>query len=128
MSNQRKIPAPIPHPETQAYWDAAQQQKLLVRRCRACGEAHHYPREICPFCWSNDTEWIEAKGEAEIYSFSTMRVGPAPYTLAYVTLVEGPRMMTNIVDCDPDKLSIGQKVKVVFRPCDDGKLAPMFTP
>ena len=52
-----------PSQETQAYWDAAAQGKLLVRKCTGCGEAHHYPRTICPFCFSDKTEWIECVGQ-----------------------------------------------------------------
>jgi uncharacterized OB-fold protein len=50
-----------------------------------------------------------------------------PYAIAYVTLKEGPSLQTNIVDCDMDKLKIGQKVKVVFKPTDGAPL-PFFTP
>jgi uncharacterized OB-fold protein len=55
-------------------------------------------------------------------------VGPEPYTIAYVTLAEGPTMMTNLVECDPQSVQIGQKVSVVFRPSEQGQLVPMFTP
>ena len=59
----------------------------------------------------------------------TRAAGPIPYALAYVTLDEGPTMITNIVDCDLDTIQIGQKVKVTFKPTDDPKLVvPMFTP
>ena len=51
-----------------------------------------------------------------------------PYVIAYVTLAEGTTMMSNIVDCDPDKLRIGQPVTVTFRPSDGGPALPMFTP
>ena len=51
----------------------------------------------------------------------------AGYTLAYVTLAEGPTMMTNIVDTDPDSLSIGQAVKLKFVPTDGGPPVPCFT-
>ena len=50
-----------------------------------------------------------------------------PYAIAYVTLREGPSLQTNIVDCDIDRLKIGQKVKVVFKPTDGAPL-PFFTP
>ena len=95
---------------------------------RACGQAHHYPRTICPFCFSDKTEWIEASGKGTIYSYSVMRRAPVPYAMAYVTLAEGPRMVTNIVDCDFDKLKCEQAVKVVFKPTDGGPPLPMFTP
>jgi uncharacterized protein len=125
---ERKLPAPAVSPETKDYWDAAAKGQLLVRKCTACGEAHHYPRTICPFCFSDKTEWITASGKGVIYSYSVMRRAPVPYVIAYVTLAEGPTMMTNIVDCDFDRLKIGQEVKVVFKPTDGGPPLPMFTP
>jgi len=124
----RKIPAPQTNPENKPFWDAAGEGRLLVKRCRACGEAHHYPRALCPFCFSDDTEWQEASGRGTIYSYSVMRRAPVPYAIAYVTLEEGPTMMTNLVDCDFDALRIGQPVKVVFTPTEGGAPMPMFTP
>jgi uncharacterized OB-fold protein len=57
-----------------------------------------------------------------------MRRVPVPYALAYVTLDEGVTMMTNIVDCDLDKIKIGQAVRLVFKPSEGGPPVPMFTP
>ena len=123
----RKIPAPRVLPESLAYWQAADEGKLLVKKCKACGEVHHYPRDICPHCLSSDTVWQQAAGTGTVYSFSTMGQGEAAYTLAYVTLDEGVTLMTNLVDCDPAKVAIGDKVRVVFKPTD-GHAVPMFTP
>lgn len=123
----RKIPAPRVLPESLAYWQAADEGKLLVKKCNACGEVHHYPRDICPHCLSSDTVWQQAAGTGTVYSFSTMGQGEAAYTLAYVTLDEGVTLMTNLVDCDPTKVAIGDKVRVVFKPTD-GHAVPMFTP
>ena len=127
-TKERKLPAPAVSPETQAYWDAAGKGKLLVRKCTSCGQAHHYPRTICPFCFSDKTEWVEASGKGTIYSYSVMRRAPVPYAIGYVTLAEGPRMLTNIVDCDFDALRIGDRVKVVMKPSENGTMVPMFTP
>lgn len=57
-----------------------------------------------------------------------MRRVKMPFALAYVEMAEGPRMMTNIVDCDLDGLAIGQAVTVVFKPADDGTPVPCFKP
>jgi uncharacterized OB-fold protein len=57
-----------------------------------------------------------------------MRRVPEPYAIAYVTLEEGPTMMTNIVDCDLDAVRIGQAVRVVFKPSEGGPPVPMFAP
>lgn len=125
---QRKIPAPPVSPETEAFWSAVRDGKLLLRKCLACGEVHYYPRSICPFCFSDRTEWRPASGRGTLYSFSVMRRAPEPYCIAYVTLEEGPTIMTNIVDCDFDTLHISQKLRLVFVPSDGGPPVPMFTP
>ena len=130
MSTVRKMPAPLPNPENQPYWDAAKEGKLLVKRCKDCGEFHFYPRAICPFCFSDQTEWVESKGTGSIYSYSVMRRGvPVPFAIAYVTLDEGITMLTNMADgTDLDGLSIGQKVKVAFKAAEDGSAVPVFSP
>ena len=129
MANaQRKIPAPEASLETKAFWDAAAQGKLVIKQCRACGAAHYYPRALCPFCMSDATEWQTAAGTGTLYSYSVMRRAEIPYAIAYVTLDEGPTMMTNLVGCDFDALEIGQRMKVVFTPTDGGPPVPTFTP
>jgi uncharacterized protein len=128
-ARERSIPAPPANPETQAFWDAATQGTLLIKRCTACGEPHWYPRALCPFCGSDRTEWTPASGRGTIYSYSVFRRAPIPYAIAYVTLAEGPTMMTNIVDCDLDAIRIGQVVQVRFKPTEDGgPPVPMFSP
>ena len=124
----RTIPPPPVNPETKPFWDAAAQGRLLIKRCTACNEPHWYPRAICPFCGSERTEWMEASGHGTIYSYSIFRRAPIPYAIAYVTLAEGPTMMTNIVDCDLNAIRIGQAVRVAFKPTDGGPPVPMFAP
>jgi uncharacterized protein len=129
MSEKRALRAPDINPESRPFWEAAQDGRLLLRRCDDCGEAHYYPRSICPLCGSASTQWQEASGRGTIYSLSTMRRGPAaPFTLAYVTLAEGPTMITNILTDDHDALAIGQPVTLSFVPSDGGAPYPMFTP
>ncbi|MBM3645147.1 MAG: Zn-ribbon domain-containing OB-fold protein [Alphaproteobacteria bacterium] len=127
-ATERKLPAPAISPETEPYWQAASEGKLLVKRCQNCGETHHYPRSICPHCGSDRTEWTTASGVGTVYSYSVMRRAPVPYAVAYVTLAEGTTMFTNLVDCDLDRLSIGMKVRVVFKPTEGGPPLPCFTP
>ena len=128
QSQDRKIPAPIVNAETKAFWDAAAAGKLMIGKCAACGATHFYPRALCPYCFSDQTSLQPASGEATIYTYSVMRRAPVPYAIAYVTLAEGPTMMTNIVDCDLDGIRVGQKVKLVFKPSEGGPPMPMFAP
>jgi hypothetical protein len=124
----RAIPAPEVTLETKPFWEAAAEGRLLIKRCTSCGQAHHYPRPHCPFCFSEATQWVAASGRGTIYSYSIMRRVPAPYAIAYVTLEEGVTMMTNLVDCDFDALRIGQRVRAVFKATEGGPPIPTFTP
>lgn len=127
---QRKIPAPNLNEGDAPFFVGAAAGKLMIKYCSDCKQYHHYPRALCPFCFSDKTEWKQAKGTGIVYSFSISRAsGPIPYAIAYVTLDEGPSMMTNIVETDLDTIKVGQKVQVVFQPTEDAKLAvPMFKP
>jgi uncharacterized protein len=126
---------PAPDPETQPFWDAARDGKLLIRRCDACGEAHFYPRPFCPKCWGTEVRWEEASGRASLYTWSVVYQNDlppfperVPYVAAVVDLAEGPRMMTNIVDCDRDALAVGMALAVTYRPIADDVTIPVFRP
>ena len=124
----RKIPAPRVLSESLPFWQAADEGRLLLKKCQRCARVHHYPRDICPFCLSDDTTWTPSAGTGTVYSFSTMGKGDDAYTLAYVRLDEGVTLMTNLVDCNPAALRIGQAVRVVFKASQGGHAVPMFTP
>lgn len=125
----RPVPDPRMNPGDEPFFEATRAGRLMVKTCRACGAAHHYPRALCPVCFSDDLHWVEASGGGEIYSLSVMRRGgPSAYCIAYVTLDEGVTMLTNIVDCDLDALRIGDRVHLTFKPSVGGAAVPMFTP
>ncbi|MFF9808824.1 Zn-ribbon domain-containing OB-fold protein [Streptomyces coeruleorubidus] len=115
----------LPEPDafTRTYWEAAAEGRLLIRRCRACGRAHHYPREFCPHCWSEDVVWEPASGRATLYTWSVVHrndlppfADRTPYVAAVADLAEGPRMMTEVVGMGPaGELSAGAELEVVFR-------------
>lgn len=123
----RRIPGPRVLSEAAPFWQAANEGRLLVKHCRACGQTHHYPRDICPHCLSEDTEWRTASGQGSVYSFSTMGQGDEAYTIALVTLDEGVTLMTNLIGGDPAAWAVGRRVKVCFRASDSGQQVPMFT-
>jgi uncharacterized protein len=120
-----RIPAPPLNPESAPFYAAAEEGRFLIRRCTACGKPHWYPRAVCPFCFGA-TEWEEASGRGTIYSYSVMRRVSPPFCIAYVTLAEGPTMMTHIVQSDLDALRIGQDVTLVFTPTEGGPPVPCF--
>jgi uncharacterized OB-fold protein len=124
-----RIADPAINPGDGPYFEAAGEGRLMLRCCRACGEHHHFPRAICPFCWSQELDWVEASGRGTIYTFSVTRRGErAPYCIAYVQLEEGPLMMTNIVAADLDEVRIGMRVAAIFPKSEGGLGVPMFSP
>jgi len=124
----RPIPAPAINNESKPFWEAAKEGRFLIKRCTSCGEAHWYPRVLCPFCFS-DTVWEESPGEGVIYTYSVMHRSPTgPYAIGYVTLAEGPAVLTNFVGCDLSMLKIGMKVKVRFQDTEGGPPVPVFAP
>lgn len=129
-------PRPVPDvtPETEPYWTGAAEGRLRLRRCNDCGLVFHYPRALCPDCFAEDVDWIDAAGTGEVYTYSTaytMRGWPEedlPLVVGYVELDEGPRMVT-VVDAEPDEVEIGTAVRATFVPTERGDVAvPVFEP
>lgn len=129
----------LPEPDafTRPYWDAAAEGHLLLRHCRACDRAHHYPREFCPHCWSESTDcaWVRASGRATLYTWSVVHRNDlppfgtrVPYVAAVVDLAEGPRMMTEVVECEESALAIGMELRVTFRREEGAEAVAVFRP
>ena len=121
--------------ETRAYWEGAGRGELILQRCRACNTVQHRPRGLCATCLSDEIEHFVASGRGEVYTYSVVRQNqmPAfrdavPYIVAYVQLEEGPQLLTNIVDCDPETVSVGMAVQADFVATEEGLGVPRFVP
>ncbi|MBS0470178.1 MAG: OB-fold domain-containing protein [Proteobacteria bacterium] len=131
---QRMLPEPTP--ETKHFWDGCAEGELRLQRCAACGGKSYFPpRPFCPGCGSREVEIYKASGKAVLYSYViNMRprpdMGTEPYAIAVVQLDEGPRMMTNIVNCPqtPEALQLDMKLKVSFSKQSDAITLPFFEP
>lgn len=126
-------PVPAVTPETAAFWAAAAEGTFLLSECRDCGLVFHYPRHLCPDCFGDDVAGRPASGTGEVYTHSAASSAAGwpeeelPVVVAMVELAEGPRVMTNVVDCDPADVSIGDRVAVDFVPTEDPDVAvPVF--
>lgn len=133
MSSLPSKPPPMDD-ESRPFWDAAREGKLRLPRCLDCEFVIFYPRSRCPVCRSNRTQWVDLSGRGRVYSRTIVRRAPGrwrdhtPYVVAYVELEEGPRMVTNIVDCDPESVSIGMPVVARYETSDGDFVIPRFTP
>ncbi len=125
---------PVPDPISEPYWSATTRGELLIQYCAACDRFDFYPRPFCRHC-AGELTWRAASGRGTIYSFTIVRQSRTPpfdqlvpYVVALVDLDEGPRMMTNIVDCDAHSVGIGQRVVVDFADEFEGVSLPFFRP
>ena len=116
---------PLPRPQnielTRPYWDAAKRHELVMPRCKKCDHFFFYPRSECPRCLSTEIEWTKVSGRARLHTFTIVRqpVNPAfledvPYVYALVQLNEGPRMISNVVECEIDDVRVDMPLTVVF--------------
>lgn len=115
------------------WWEAVDNGKMLIQRCKSCQTLRHPPRPMCGECQSIEWDSVESTMEGEIFSFVEMYYPKFPgyqYPLvcAVISLKEGTRIVSNIVGCDPDKVHIGMKVKGKVEQVDEKTMLPQFYP
>lgn len=121
---------------TEPYWDATSRGELVIQQCEKCKKRSFPPRANCSNCGSRDLVWERVSGNGVVYTYTVAHRSPhpvlldqCPLVIAVVELEEGPRMMTNVVDCDPNEVEIGMKVQVAFESIDDSdKVLAVFKP
>lgn len=132
-------PLPAITTEAKPFWDAAAQQQLKIQRCQDCKAWVWTPRPSCNECGSEKVDWNLMSGRGEVYSFTVIRqvVGRAaskafepdiPYVIAWVDLDEGPRLITNIIGCPVEAVTLGMKVTVQFEKASEQIWLPKFKP
>jgi uncharacterized protein len=128
-------PRPLPKatPETAHFWAGTKNEKLLLQRCSDCATAYFPPQPFCPDCLSISVEVFEATGRGVLYSYVISHLAvpgfAPPVILAVVELEEGPRLLTNVVEVEPDpaQLPLDMAVEVAFETVGDMAL-PVFRP
>lgn len=114
-------PLPRPTPASEPFWQAAKRHELHLQRCGSCGAYLFYPREVCAECLSSELSWGQVSGQGTVYSYTIAQAPthPAfaddvPYIVAIVELAEGPRITTNIVDCELGAVHVGMPVVATY--------------
>jgi uncharacterized OB-fold protein len=128
-------PLPDVRGSARPYWSAALRGELQLPFCDSCRRAIFYPRDFCPLCGARSVTWRRCSGRGTVYSFSVVHTHPnpafkqrAPYVVGLVTLEEGARLMTEIVDCPRDAVRVGMAVTVDFRRLSEEVALPVFKP
>lgn len=133
MANEGR-PLPKPTPETQHYWEGAKAGELRLQTCNGCDHTYFPPRPFCPKCGSKDVSITQASGKGRLYSYVINHLPTPgftpPFAIAVVELEEGPRLMSNIVECEqtPEALVLDMPLEVTFEKMNDEITLPMFKP
>ena len=131
------IAKPLPEvtAELAPFFAAARESRLVLSRCRGCGERRLPPRPICSRCLGREHEWVESSGRGTIYSYNRMHqlyhpgfAGDVPYVVVLVELEDGGRIISNLRDCPSERVEIGLPVEVVFEKRSDAVTLPLFRP
>lgn len=111
------IPGPMPDRDSQPYWDALREHRLIVQGCAACARRRFPPTPSCPYCADPGFSWEEAAGTGTVYSHITVHrtfdeafVNEVPYDIATVDLDGGARFLGRV----EGGVVIGGRVKPLF--------------
>ncbi len=117
------------------FWEALKEHKLTVQKCSSCSTLRFVPSEICARCGSQEATWAPVSGHGKVYTYTVIHRGPipayqadAPYIIAHVELDEGPRMISNLINCDIADVKIGMPVDVTFEDVSDDWTLYKFVP
>lgn len=134
MKEYRK-PLPQPTPWSKPFWDGCKRHEFLIQRCKDCQRPIFFPKLFCPYCLSPNPEWVKASGRGKVYTYTVVySYGPTefsedtPYIIGVIDLEEGVRMMSNIVECPPEKVRCDMEVEVVFDDVTEETTLPKFRP
>ena len=128
-----KRPAPGVSDDNRFFWEGLKEGKLLIQRCKSCGDLHHPPGPVCPKCHSFDWDTVQASGKGTVYSFVVMHYPEVPpfehpNPIGLVELQEGVRVIAQLVGVKPGEVQIGQKVQVEFNTFDGDLTLAQFRP
>ena len=126
---------PRPTPVSRPYWEGCREGRLLLQQCGSCGKHQFYPRIMCSHCNGDTLAWVPASGQGTVSSYTVVRrpVSPGyaadtPYVIALIALAEGPTMMSNIIGCAPEAVTVGMPVEVSFEAWSEEISVPKFRP
>lgn len=127
-----RIPSPRGH-DNAWWWEAIDQGRLLIQRCKGCGTLRHPPRPMCGSCQSLEWDSVESSLEGEVFSYTELSYPkfpgyPDPLLCGLIQLQEGTRLVANIVGCEPQRVHVGMKVKGKVERVDDKTMLPNFYP
>lgn len=136
MSEQKPALRPVPKPsvyvDTTPFWNGAKEGKLMLQYCPDTRQFQHYPRPVSIYTGRKNLEWRQVSGSGTIYACTVIRIpgpgleGRLPLCVATVDLDEGVRFIGNVINCAPEQLRIGARVKLAWDTLNEGTRYPAF--
>jgi uncharacterized OB-fold protein len=134
VSNAPTLPEPVPSDFSRPFWDATKQHILLLQYDSAAKRYQFFPRPTSIYTGRRNLEWRAAAGTGTVYTFTIVHRAPlpafasrTPYVVASITLDEGVRIMAQLVDCRPEDVRIGMRVRLGWEPRGEFNVA-VFAP
>jgi uncharacterized protein len=131
-----EMPEPVIDVDTEGFWSACNEGRLVVQRCTKCGEFRFPPAPICWACHSFDFAWVESEGIGEVYTWTEVHrsvhpavAGVVPYVVVVVRLSDcgGAMVTSNLVGIRGEDVKPGMKVRVIWETVRDGVTVPRFS-
>ena len=126
-------PLPKLNPDNRPFWEGCRKHELRFQQCNHCGHVRWPPSHLCPQCHGTEINWLISKGIGRVYTFAVYHTAfhpgfaaDLPYIVAVVALDEGPHLLTNIVDCPPERVKCDMPVEVVWEDVDEEITLPKF--
>ena len=123
------------NPETKPFWDGCKEGKLIVQQCDVCHKFQTYYRAFCCHCWSTKLTDVTSIGTGTVWGTTvTYRNSTpgwedtVPYVMSIIELTEGPKVVTNVINCDPESVYVGMPVTVTFVDVTEDITLPYFEP
>ena len=134
-TSQYAKPLPTVTREGAPFWAGTRNKQLMTQHCPQCNQHQFPPRRICVHCGGRNPGWRAVSGRGRIYSFTVVHRPPestfaadVPYVVAVIDLLEGGRMMTNIIDCPIADVRVDMPVMAVFEQVNDEVTLVKFRP
>lgn len=128
-------PLPQPNADNKPFWEACQRHELTFQKCEQCGLVRWPAAFICPGCHSDRFEWTQVSGRGKVYSFAVYHQvfhpgfeKDVPYVTASIELEEGPRLLSNVINCPPEEVYCEMPVAVVWEDLSPEFSLPKFQP
>lgn len=137
MSSEAAFPYPIPEYGAEPYWEACNDERLVMQRCDACAKFRWHPAPLCTYCGAAEYTWAQLSGRGAVKTWTviTHPIHPAavarvPYVVVEVVLDEQAdlTMISNLVECDHAAIDFDMPLEVCFETHPAGQKLPVFRP